>query len=421
MPGDDLSIVSSAPLPDLSVKSSAPLPTQPQMGSNAPTGVRDSVAKWSQNVMDDIRNGTDITGVGTVLKKLGAHGTNYGTPEAVGDYMASLPLGVLRATKGAAEVSQGEFKQGAKDIGGGALQVGSGQVGGLVGAGPSEIGATTAEAGTNAVAGLVSKIKNFLSPTETAVDEWRKINSSIGATGKAVRVGRMAADLEGATTMPGRALSTVGLDSASLAKMTPPQQMAAIAPHWKEAGAAVDAAVNQATKAGKTLDVGDSAFSTLKKIANPELQEKAIDAFNSLAREIGIADHRATTPAEALQLRRALASGARFGLTGDLSSLGGVRAQLYRNVSGDLQKTVDGLKELDQHYSDLESGMATVQNKVSKFAVSEPKPTPIQQVGKVLTEKVLPKAIEGGAFGLGGSAVYRGIRALIGDSKESRP
>jgi len=56
--------------------------------------------------MDDIRHGTDVTGIGTLLHKMGAHGVYNGNPEAVGDFMASIPLGALRAAKGGAEITQ---------------------------------------------------------------------------------------------------------------------------------------------------------------------------------------------------------------------------------------------------------------------------------------------------------------------------
>lgn len=89
----------------------------------ASTGWRDSFAKWIDNVTSDIKYGSDLTGVGTVLKKMGAHGVYSGEPEAVGDFMASLPLGLLRATKGGAEVTQsGKTWQGTKDIVGGGTQ-----------------------------------------------------------------------------------------------------------------------------------------------------------------------------------------------------------------------------------------------------------------------------------------------------------
>jgi hypothetical protein len=94
----------------------ASISAQPQ-----PQGIGGKVAQWAQNVMDDIRYGTDLTGVGTVLKKMGAHGVSYGQPEQVGEFMASLPLGLLRAVKG---MGEGPTSQGLQDVGGGLLQAG---------------------------------------------------------------------------------------------------------------------------------------------------------------------------------------------------------------------------------------------------------------------------------------------------------
>lgn len=89
----------------------------------ASTGWRDSVAKWAQHVQEDLENGTDQTGVGYVLKKMGAHGLSYGNSKEVGDFMGSLPLGLARATKGGAEVTQsGQTWQGTKDLFGGTMQ-----------------------------------------------------------------------------------------------------------------------------------------------------------------------------------------------------------------------------------------------------------------------------------------------------------
>jgi len=115
------------------------------------TGWRDSVAKWTENVSNDIKYGTDVTGVGTVLKKMGAHGVYSGNPEAVGDYMASLPLGLLKATKGGAEVTQeGKTWQGTKDIAGGALQ--AAQIPAAFAGGPA------AEGGAGAAANVTGKV-----------------------------------------------------------------------------------------------------------------------------------------------------------------------------------------------------------------------------------------------------------------------
>lgn len=86
-------------------------------------------AQYLENVADDIKYGTDRTGVGTVMKALGAHGVYNGNSEKVGDFMASLPLGLLRATKGQAELTpevlggpKGQTWQGVKDLVGGGLQ-----------------------------------------------------------------------------------------------------------------------------------------------------------------------------------------------------------------------------------------------------------------------------------------------------------
>jgi hypothetical protein len=86
--------------------------------------IGDKLSTWASNVADDIKNGTDKTGVGTVLQKLGAHGVYNGNSQAVGDFMASLPLGLARMAKGAGEVtpgSQASTWQGTKDVVGGAM------------------------------------------------------------------------------------------------------------------------------------------------------------------------------------------------------------------------------------------------------------------------------------------------------------
>ncbi len=117
--------------PDLSaygaVSKASPSPVGPTISADpGPSSIGGKLSRWAQNVADDIKYGTDITGVGTVLKHLGAHGVYEGEPHAVGDFMASLPLGLLRATKGAGEVASpahlGDITQGAKDIVGGAAQ-----------------------------------------------------------------------------------------------------------------------------------------------------------------------------------------------------------------------------------------------------------------------------------------------------------
>lgn len=76
---------------------------------------------WSQNVANDIKYGTDVTGIGTLLKKMGAHGVYMGNPAAVGDIMASLPLGLLKAGGGLADAHNHPW-QSTKDMVSGGIQ-----------------------------------------------------------------------------------------------------------------------------------------------------------------------------------------------------------------------------------------------------------------------------------------------------------
>src|SRR6201986_4124468 len=71
-----------------------------------PTSISGKVERWANNVAHDLEYGTDLTGVGSVLKAMGAHGVYNGNSQAVGDFMASLPLGLLKTVKGGAELPQ---------------------------------------------------------------------------------------------------------------------------------------------------------------------------------------------------------------------------------------------------------------------------------------------------------------------------
>src|SRR5579862_215206 len=94
-----------------------------------PTTLLGKFGKWADNVSNDLKYGTDETGIGTVLKKMGAHGVYAGNPQAVGDFMTSLPLGLLKVAKGATEAApqiiggpKGKTWEGVKDIANGAIQ-----------------------------------------------------------------------------------------------------------------------------------------------------------------------------------------------------------------------------------------------------------------------------------------------------------
>lgn len=97
-------------------------PTATISAIKPPAHIGEALEQWADNVASDLKYGTDITGVGTVLKKMGAHGVYAGNPEAVGDFMASLPLGTIKALRGAGKLAQGKVASGTKDIASGVGQ-----------------------------------------------------------------------------------------------------------------------------------------------------------------------------------------------------------------------------------------------------------------------------------------------------------
>jgi len=158
----------SVSLPSTQPQQSA-APAQPYQPTDTVSAVPDStfadkLSNWSSNVSSDLKHGTDITGVGRVLKALGAHGLDMGVSPGVADFMGSLPLGLLKATKGAAEVTQpGQRIQGAKDVVGGALDAstipgafGAPEAGELAGEGV-DVAATQAAKAAKAVSSAASK------------------------------------------------------------------------------------------------------------------------------------------------------------------------------------------------------------------------------------------------------------------------
>jgi hypothetical protein len=112
--------ISSAPIEAQSAQPQQPIGSISAV--HEPNSWAGKAQRWADNVSNDIKYGTDLTGIGSVLKKMGAHGVYSGNPEAVGDFMASLPLGLLKAGKGSSEVAQGKMWQGTKDIVSGGLQ-----------------------------------------------------------------------------------------------------------------------------------------------------------------------------------------------------------------------------------------------------------------------------------------------------------
>jgi len=114
---------------------------------------------WADNVANDIKYGTDTTGIGTLLKKMGAHGVYMGNPQAVGDFMASMPLGLLKAGGAAANANNAPM-QSAEDMVSGGIQAatmpGAFMAPELSEEGAAAMGATARGVGT--IAGKVAQV-----------------------------------------------------------------------------------------------------------------------------------------------------------------------------------------------------------------------------------------------------------------------
>jgi hypothetical protein len=114
----------------------APTPARPYEVGTAyatpePSGLAEKAERWAANVQADLLHGTDLTGVGAILKGMGAHGFESGVSKETANLIGSLPLGLARAGQGVAELPQsGKRWAGTKNTVGGLL--GAGQLPGMV-------------------------------------------------------------------------------------------------------------------------------------------------------------------------------------------------------------------------------------------------------------------------------------------------
>lgn len=283
-----------------------------------------------------------------------------------------------------------------------AKQVAGGKMGAFVGEKAAPLVGASPEVGSVVGGVLGSAGASIETPSSASLGStrpWQRINKAIGATKTSVKIPKSATAIEDATVMPARGLENEGFDAKSLGKMSPLEQQAAVVPKWHAAGQAIDKSAIDATAQNITLNPSKSALEVAGKIQNPALQEKAVQQLSNLMQEVGIRDASQATPLEALQLRRALQAGARFGPNGDLNSLGAIRAQLYGAVSGDLKAAVPGFAKLDEHYSDLNSAVKAINSSASNFAKAPP-PSFLEKHGSLVKKAAGAAGISGTLYEL---------------------
>lgn len=226
----------------------------------------------------------------------------------------------------------------------------------------------------------VAKVRANLPAGEAG--QWADLNTTVGATPRSIRIGKGASDLGMTYGNAGRGLLREGLDAPTLSKLTPPEQAALIGPKWQAAGKAVQDAADKATEAGMTLDAGASVTKVIKnRIADPSLQEKAIELINSHQHDLGIENMREATPQQALALRQALRNDANFGPNSTTDSMKGIGKAFYSAVSSDLHDAIPTMKAVDQHYGDMAEAVSAVQRQTQRYAAGQWKP-PLTQVEK---------------------------------------
>lgn len=91
-----------------------------------PASIGGRISKWAQNVQEDLKNGTDLTGIGTLMKKMGAHGLYNGNSEKLGELLGSLPMGLAKVAEGAGQLAGGD-QPGQMLSGAGRMVEGAGQ------------------------------------------------------------------------------------------------------------------------------------------------------------------------------------------------------------------------------------------------------------------------------------------------------
>ena len=241
--------------------------------------------------------------------------------------------------------------------------------------------------------------------------QYRDIHKLMETTPKDVRLGGDISGYEQANKIPARGLLKEGLNKDVLKSMTPLERRGAIRTKWNEAGKAIDRTLIDATSNNVTVNPTTNAMQVIDSISDPKLREAAINRMDFLMEEMGFQDVTKITPLEAWRLRDALKAGARFGPSGDLSSLSKIRARLYSAVSKDLQDAVPGLKDLDKHYGDMTGAKDAAERQAQKY-IAPPKKAPMSTAKKVAIGAGIAAA-GATAEALGGKRFRDAVRTVL--------
>lgn len=159
--------------------SSTPLAPQGEKVTIGPDPDAGTMKGWLRNLENDLRYGGDRTGLGSVLKAMGARGLNMGVSEGVADYMGSPLLGTVHAAQGVAETPEHPIKGPLHAVGGvlEAATIPSGFVVPEVG----EAAPALVKAGAEVAGDAGQAIKNVISPATRAANAGVKFKEVMNA------------------------------------------------------------------------------------------------------------------------------------------------------------------------------------------------------------------------------------------------
>ena len=221
----------------------------------------------------------------------------------------------------------------------------------------------------------------------TKTEPLARINKLLGVGKAEVVPGKVPASLEEFAANPARGAMKAGLDESKLGKMDPLERNAAVMKAKDAAGKQLEQVLEQATQAGKKVDLYPTVDKVFDAIPDPKLAKQTENAFIQLLKDNGVTGPLdQVTPTQARAIQRGVES-----LKGE--GMEEITAQLRRGISEATRKAVPESAAADQHYWDMANAAKGTQKLVKKFATTVPE--------NKLRKFIIKAAIGGGAAGAG--------------------
>lgn len=260
---------------------------------------------------------------------------------------------------------------------------------------------TALTAGTGLAAKGGQKV---LSKVITKVDPLAKINKLLGVEAKEVIPGKTPASLDEFAANPARGAQKYGLDAEKLSKMNALERNSAIMQARDKAGKSLDQVLEQATSAGKKVNIQDTLNDTFSEIADPKLLEQAEKRMLQILDKAGVTGPlRELTPMQARTVQRGLDNFAKFANESEAKSFGDIADQLRSGISKETRRVVPESAEFDRDYTDLVRASNATQKSAREFATTVPE-------NKL--RKWIVRGLVTGGLGAAGAAGYEGVKHL---------